>query len=73
MYGNLDYYLNDECKQELEQFKKQPQVELELGIRDWNKLSLEMRGYEIVEKQEQTQKVSQETQQEQKVTKGRGR
>ena len=73
LYGNLDYYLNDECKQELEQFKKQPQVELELGIRDWNKLSLEMRGYEIVEKQEQTQKVSQETQQEQKVTKGRGR
>lgn len=73
MYGNLDYYLKDECKHELEQFKKQPQVELELGIRDWNKLSLEMRGYEIVEKQEQTQKVSQETQQEQKVTKGRGR
>ena len=73
LYGNLDFYLKDECKQELEQFKKQPQVELELGIRDWNKLSLEMRGYEIVEKQEQTHKVSQVTQQEQKVTKGRGR
>lgn len=73
LYGYLDFYLKDECKQELEQFKKQPQVELELGIRNWNKLSLEMRGYEIVEKQEQTQKVSQENQQEQKQSKGRGR